>query len=100
MIVQRQKFPHAMKVRSKFVAKVKNVLVLANHFARKVVNGTEQFTVDPKDGLSYHYRENCIPHSCTKKNRMYDMTARKFHPQIWDNVNEVCKAVFKDGICP
>lgn len=72
---------------------------MGNHFARKVVNGSEEYAVDPEDGLSFHYRDKCIPHLCTVKNRLFDYTARRLGPEIWDRVNKVCGEIFENGVC-
>lgn len=100
MIEQRENPPLPYLVLSKYVAKVNKVLNMGNHFANTFVNGSSVYKVDPMDGLSFHYREKCWSNLCTRKDNINDSTARKFSPEIWDEVDKVCGQIFESGICP
>lgn len=100
VIVRRQKWPHQYKHRSKYVAKVKKVLTMGNHYAGTFVRGSWLYRVDPRHGLSFHYREKCLLHLCTRRDNINDLTARKFSPEIWNRVDKVCGQIFESGVCP
>lgn len=72
---------------------------LGNHEIWKGTRGTKGYKVDPKDGLSFHYRDSCIGSQCSMQ-QTPDETAKRFGPELSHNVDEACSFIFDQGFCP
>lgn len=95
----RSFFPLAYGWRSKYIAKPRKVLELGNHEIWKGTKGTKGYKVSPKDGLSFHYRDSCLDNQCSMPT-LPDETAKRYGPQLYHSVDEVCSLIFDKGFCP
>jgi hypothetical protein len=91
---------HKHHIRSKYIAKARQSIELANHYLYKGTNNTREYLVSMDEGLLFHYRDNCGYSYCTPENTVTDLTARSYGKNLWQIVDRVCNKLFEDGICP
>lgn len=86
-------------LRNKFIIKPRQIFETGMHNIHRGVNGTKSSNIRLNEGLSFYYADKCLHNLCRRKT-VIDTTARKFGKQLWINVNDACKKIFKNGICP
>lgn len=99
VLINRLNYIVPIAIRTKYVAKALSANIMGNHRILRGINGTEEFPVDVKLGLSFHYRREMIPFY-ENFSTIPDITARKFSPVLWSKVDAVCGNIFENGICP
>lgn len=99
VLINRLNYIVPIAIRTKYVAKALSANILGNHRILQSINRTEEFAVDVKLGLSFHYRREPIPFYANFST-IPDLTARKFGPDLWPKVDAVCGNIFEDGVCP
>lgn len=87
------------RVRTKGIAKRNFVTETGNHYSWSGLGGTREEFVSHDDAMMYHYRDHCLVGYCDKP-MTQDTFARKFESIIFKKVDEVCKNVFDNKICP
>lgn len=85
--------------RTKYIAKPREILELGIHFVHKGVKRKSEKVIPPSEGLNFHYRDSKVVEDAHLLH-IEDTTARRFGPELWKNVDKVCKEIFEDGICP
>ncbi|XP_065086554.1 uncharacterized protein LOC135708391 [Ochlerotatus camptorhynchus] len=96
----RTKRPLMHHNRSKYVAVGRNVIEAGNHFVWKGMRDTHELRIPEKEGLLFHYRDNCIGYGCGSF--IEDTRARRYATKMWHSVDAACQRLFPelDGICP
>ncbi|XP_037903567.1 beta-1,4-galactosyltransferase galt-1 isoform X3 [Hermetia illucens] len=91
--------PFPLYTRTKYIVKTRGVVEVGNHFAWRTLGPYKEHNVDPRDGLLFHYRDECLDLTCDAKKKS-DTTLAKYGDALWKAVDETCSEIFQNGICP
>lgn len=88
-------FPH----QKRFVVKGHQAVQLQKHSVYVAMPGKVDVKIPTDEALAFHYEKFCPGRICNS-HIIVDKTAQQYGHALWNNVDETCRRVFDDGVCP